>query len=181
MVNPTERGSGESGAAAAAARDAAADRPQQFRATLVGRGPRSAWVFLPIPFDAAAVFGRKGHVPVSGTLNGAAYRGSLLANGDGTHAMPVNQALRASAGVAAGDAVEVTMALDAAPRTVAVPQDVQAAFHGCAAAHEAFERLAYSHRREFIEWIVQAQRDDTRARRIAKTLDMLRAGTRPKT
>ena len=43
-------------------------------------------------------------------------------------------------------------------------------------ARAAFEKLAYTHRKEFARWVDEAKRDDTRERRVAKTLEMLRRG-----
>ncbi|TRZ56589.1 MAG: DUF1905 domain-containing protein [Rhodocyclaceae bacterium] len=83
---------------------------QRFDAELVGRGPKGAWTFLPIPFNVQAVFGSKAGVPVAGTLNGFAFRNSLLPNGDGTHSMAVNKELQAWANAKAGDTVILSLA-----------------------------------------------------------------------
>lgn len=69
---------------------------QEFDAILTGRGPGGAWTFLPVPFDVQAAFGSKAQVTVAGTLNGFAFRNSLLPQGDGTHAMAVEAALGAT-------------------------------------------------------------------------------------
>jgi uncharacterized protein YdeI (YjbR/CyaY-like superfamily) len=93
--------------------------------------------------------------------------------------LPLNRANRAAAGVAAGDAVTVELELDDEPRTVEVPDDVRAALAGDEEAAAAFERLSYTHQREYVEWITEAKREETRARRLAKTLDRLREGKPP--
>jgi hypothetical protein len=85
---------------------------QRFTAKLLGRGPNTAWIFLPVPFNVAEVFGSKARVAVRGTLNGAPFRNSLLPNGDGTHSMPVNKELMASAKTSVGETVTVVMAVD---------------------------------------------------------------------
>jgi len=65
---------------------------------------------------------------------------------------------------------------DDAPRTVEVPADLATAMDAQPAARVAFEGLSYSHRREYVTWIVEAKRDDTRRRRIDKAVAMLRQG-----
>ncbi|MEO5961432.1 MAG: YdeI/OmpD-associated family protein [Opitutaceae bacterium] len=45
-----------------------------------------------------------------------------------------------------------------------------------AAAAVAFEKFSPSHRREYIEWIVEAKREETRAKRLATTVEWLRQG-----
>ena len=51
-----------------------------------------------------------------------------------------------------------------------------AALAGDAEAKTRFNALAYSHRKEFVRWVTEAKREATRAQRVAKTLEMLRAG-----
>jgi uncharacterized protein YdeI (YjbR/CyaY-like superfamily) len=70
----------------------------------------------------------------------------------------------------------VTIDLDDEQRTVELPPALAAAFDEDEDAREAFDRLSYSDRREYAEWIAEAKRDDTRSRRVAKTLDQLRKG-----
>lgn len=153
---------------------------QQFCGRLTGRGPGGAWVFLPVPFDVQAVFGTKARVAVRGTLNGVPYRNWLLPNGDGSHSMPVNKKLLAEAHLSAGDAVEVDMSLDTEARQVEVPEDLQDALNASGDMEDVFNALAYSYRKEFVEWITGAKRPDTRARRVERTLELLRSGQRLK-
>ena len=57
-----------------------------------------------------------------------------------------------------------------------VPADLATALAGHAAARETFENFSPSHRREYVEWITEAKREDTRARRLATTLEWLAEG-----
>ncbi|HET8621428.1 MAG TPA: YdeI/OmpD-associated family protein [Acidimicrobiales bacterium] len=57
-----------------------------------------------------------------------------------------------------------------------LPADLAAALAGDPAAAAAFDRLAPSHRREYVQWITEAKRAETRARRVVGTLDRLREG-----
>jgi hypothetical protein len=154
--------------------------PKRFSAQLIGRGPNGAWTFLAVPFDVAAAFGSRARVAVRGTINGAPFRNSLLPNGDGTHSMPVNKDLQALAGARAGDTVAVVMDVDREPRTVTVPADLYAALEKAGSLAERFASLSVSHKREFLDWIESAKKEETRSRRIDKTLEMLAAGKSPK-
>jgi uncharacterized protein YdeI (YjbR/CyaY-like superfamily) len=83
----------------------------------------------------------------------------------------VNKQHRAAARVAVGDSFDVVVALDEEPRVIEVPADD-------AAARAAFGRLSYTHCREYVEWIAEAKRPATRARRVAETVERVRTGAR---
>lgn len=72
------------------------------------------------------------------------------------------------------DGLEI--ALETAPREIAVPAELTAALAGDATAREAFDALSYSHRKEFARWIDEAKRLETRERRASETIHMLREG-----
>ena len=76
----------------------------------------------------------------------------------------------------AGDTVSVTLAPDTEERTVDVPDDLAAALAGDAEAKAAFDQLAYTYRKEFARWVGEAKRDETRSRRTAQAIEMLREG-----
>lgn len=153
--------------------------PLKFKAELLSRGPGGAWTYIQIPFDVAEVFGRKGQVPVRATLNGFAYRNSLMPR-DGVHILGVGKDVLAGAGAAAGDTVTVALAADDAPRTVEVPADLADALAHAPASAQAFAACSYSHKKEYVDWIESAKKTETRASRIAKALEMLPAKKNPK-
>jgi len=66
--------------------------------------------------------------------------------------------------------------IDYEKRTVQVPSDLQQRFDKNKTAARFFESLAFSHRREYVEWIVSAKREETRAKRIETTMEKLIAG-----
>jgi uncharacterized protein YdeI (YjbR/CyaY-like superfamily) len=70
----------------------------------------------------------------------------------------------------------VTVELDTEQRTVDVPTDLRSALAKDPAAQVAFDRLSFTHRREYVEWVEEAKRPETRARRIAATVAGARAG-----
>ncbi len=144
---------------------------ERFQATIQLQGKTAT--FFEVPLDVPAVFGRA-RAPVRVTIGGHAYRSTIAPYGD-RYLLPLNRANREAAGVAAGDTVAVEVELDTQPRTVEVPADLAAALAEDPAAAAAFERLSYTHRREYVEWITEAKRDETRRRRIAETPARLRA------
>ena len=78
--------------------------------------------------------------------------------------------------MAAGDTVEVEVEADDDLRTVDVPAELQEALEADANARTAFDALSFTHRREYVEWVAEAKRDDTKLRRAAKAVEDLRAG-----
>ncbi len=136
----------------------------------VGRGG----VFFTLPRKESVKFGVRGRVPVTGSLNGYKFRSSIFPTGDGAHFMAVNREVRAGAGVAVGDRVKVAMELDTKPRTVALAPDVNKALSKSKAVRASFDKLSYTHRKEYVEWIEAAKRQETRACRIEEVVKRLK-------
>ena len=109
------------------------------------------------------------------TINGHTYRSTVAMMG-GVFMLPLSAENRAAAGVQTGDAVDVAVELDTAPREVAVPPDFAAALDSDEDARRHFDSLAYSHRLRHVLAIEQAKSTETRQRRIVKAIDMLREG-----
>jgi Bacteriocin-protection, YdeI or OmpD-Associated/Domain of unknown function (DUF1905) len=145
--------------------------PQRFSTKVKSEGPGT---FIELPFDVVDAFGAK-RVPVRCTINGTEFRSTVAVYG-GRYYLPINKKLQAEAGVAAGDEVELLVDRDDAPRDVEEPDDLRSALDEDNDARLTFEALSFTHRREYVEWITEAKRDETRRRRIDKTLEMLRAG-----
>jgi hypothetical protein len=142
-------------------------------AELLPRGPAAAFV-LTAEQVAEVGQGRK-RFPVVLTANGRTWRGSVASMG-GEFLVGLSKQARADAGLEIGDVVTLTVAPDEAPREVEVPAVLVEALAGDPAAAAAYERLAYTHRKEFARWVDEAKREETRARRVAQTLEMLREG-----
>jgi hypothetical protein len=127
-----------------------------------------------VPFDLEDAFGRA-RPPVKVTIRGHTWRTTPGVYGGVGHVV-VNRAVKAATGADAGDRVRVRMELDTEPRTVAVPRDVAAALRADPAAQAAFDSMSYTHRREYVDWVEEAKREETRARRIAATVERVRTG-----
>ncbi len=142
----------------------------RFAAELVRRRQQ---LCLDLPADASGALGHKGRVPVTGTLNTFPIDTSVFPTDDGGHFMMVPPELQRLAGVSVGSNVKVVLQVARQPNRVEVPEDLQRALADADAARKAFERLAFSHQREYVEWIEEAKRPETRARRIEKTVERL--------
>jgi uncharacterized protein YdeI (YjbR/CyaY-like superfamily) len=90
----------------------------------------------------------------------------------------MTKVLRETAGAGIGDEVDVDVELDDAPREVDVPRELAAVLERDREAARAFEKLSYTHRREYARWIAEAKRADTKQRRVANVAEMLRSGIR---
>jgi uncharacterized protein YdeI (YjbR/CyaY-like superfamily) len=109
------------------------------------------------------------------TINGFTYRNTIAVYSDESF-LGVSAENRAGAGVASGDTIEVDLELDTAPREVTVPSDLQAALDADPAAAAFFERLSYSDRHRHVLGIEGAKTDETRSRRIAKSVARFHEG-----
>jgi hypothetical protein len=146
---------------------------QRFTGTLAEA--RGGGRFVAVPFDAKAAFG-SARAPVRGTVNGTPLRTRLMVYGGVTY-LGLTREVREAAGIGLGDAVAVELELDDAPREVAVPPELAAVLES-AELRETSDALAFTHRREYAEWVATAKKPETRERRAAKAADMLRAGIR---
>jgi hypothetical protein len=132
---------------------------------------------LVVPDELVTALGAGKRPPVRVTLGGHTYR-STVARMGGRFLLPLSAENRAAAGVAAGDEVEVDIELDDEPREVEVPDDLAAALAGDAAARQHFDSLSFTHRKEWVRWVTEAKRPETRSARVAKTAEAMRQGVR---
>ena len=151
---------------------------KRFRAMLE-KDENSEATGITIPFNVLEVFGTRARFPVRGTINGFAFRSSIFPMGGGCHMMAVNKQMREGAKAKAGDAVEIVMERDDEPRVVTPPADFARALKANKAAQAAWERLSYTHRKEYANAIEEAKKPETRARRIEKAVAELAAGKKP--
>ncbi len=148
-----------------------AARPLHFRAVLQLHGKTATGFEVPPAVVAALGAGKRPAVGV--TINGYSYRSTVAPMG-GVFMVPVSAAIRAEAGVAAHDEIDVTLVLDTAPREVTVPDDLAAALDAEPEAQRAFEALSYSNKRAQVLAVEDAKTPETRQRRIVKAIGTLR-------
>jgi hypothetical protein len=131
-------------------------------------------VFVRVPFDVEKAFGKK-RVPITATIDGEPYRGSLVRMGLPDHCLGVLKAIRAKIGKEVGDVVAVSLEEDTEERKVVVPPVLAAALRRNKEARAFFEKLSYSHQREYVQWITEAKKEETRESRVARAVEMLAA------
>lgn len=143
-----------------------------FKGIILDAG-NSGGAYLEFPFSTQEIFGTNNRIPVRINFNGEPYRGSLVRMGTECHIVPILKTIREKIGKGIGDSVEVEVFLDDEPRFVEVPQDVQDALEKNPQAKEKFTALSYSHQREYVLWIDEAKKAETRQRRIEKLIATL--------
>jgi hypothetical protein len=131
--------------------------------------------FVPVPDDVAAKLGLKGFPKIQAVIAGTPYRGSLMPRGDGTYCLGVMKSIQEAAGVGFGDTITVELALDTAPRIVAVPPDLAKELEKNKKAAAAWEALSYTNKKEHARALEEAKRPETRERRLAGTLEFLKS------
>jgi hypothetical protein len=140
------------------------------------------------PFDVVKVFGTRARVPVRGTINGYRFRSSLMPMGkclpgkgsssrpSPSHMMPVSKALRDGAGVKPGDTVSVVMERDEDERIVEAPPLLTKEMAKSKAAQANWGKLSFTNKKEIALSISSAKQEETRHRRLAKAMDILKTG-----
>lgn len=144
---------------------------QEFDTILIKPETVGTWTFFIIPFKVEEVFGQKNHVKVKGTINGIEFRSSLTPRGDGNHYMVVSKSLQEAAGITRGDVIHVTMEPDNDERLVEIPEVLRQVFRENDEAGKTFEKLSYTRRKEYVEYIMDAKKDSTREKRITQMLE----------
>ncbi len=143
----------------------------RFRATVELNGKTATGI--EVPEEVVAGLGSHQRPPVRVTIGEYTYR-STVARMSGRFLLPVSAEVRASAGVAAGDEIDVDVVLDDAPREVAVPDDLATALAAVDGARARFDAQNYTARKEAVRGVEEAKTAATRERRIAKVVDGLR-------
>ena len=145
----------------------------RFHTTIV-QGDKTA-TGIRIPDEVVEALGAGKRPPIRVTINGFTYR-STVAVMSGAYMVGVSAENRAGAGVAGGDEVDVDIELDTAPREVTVPPEFAAALDAEPAARRTFDGLSNSNKAWHVLQIVGAKTDETRQRRIGKSIEALREG-----
>jgi hypothetical protein len=128
--------------------------------------------FIPLTFDPKPVFG-KVRAQVRVTLNGFTYRSTIAAMG-GPPCIPLRKSNREAAGLDGGETLAVRLDLDLEKREVKPPADLVKALKAAPPAWDRWRELSYSHQREYAEAVEEAKKPETRARRIAGAVRMIK-------
>lgn len=148
----------------------------QFSATIKQNGNMNA-AFVEFPFSTEELFGKKGQVKVKALFDGSVeYRGSLSKMKSDCHILGLTQEIRKKLGKTFGDEVSVSLVEDKEERTVEIADDIASVFNETPKAKELFDRMSYTHRKEYIRWIEEAKKPETRENRKVKMIQMILDG-----
>jgi hypothetical protein len=142
--------------------------------TTIEQGDKTA-TGIRVPDEIVEALGAGKRPKVRVTLRGYTYRSSI-ATVSGAYMVGVSAENRAGAGVAGGDEVDVDIEVDTAPREVTMPADFASALDAEPNARRAFDELSYSNKSWHVSQIVGAKTDETRQRRIVRSVEALREG-----
>jgi len=151
--------------------------PISFTARIMNEGSHDAAAWVVFPFDLKELYGIGNLVPVTATFDGVEYRGSIGKMGPEPRLI-VRKEIRRKLGKQPGDEVDITVTVDMAPREVEMPVDLQRALASDPEARSRFDAFSYSHKREYVGWITEAKRDETKLRRAEQALEMIKQGRR---
>ncbi|WP_299344835.1 YdeI/OmpD-associated family protein [uncultured Pseudoxanthomonas sp.] len=138
----------------------------------------ATWTFLVLPKAASAKLPTRSMTTVDGTFAGKPFTATLEPDGEGSHWLKVETALREAAGVAAGDKVELAIAPVKDEPEPPVPPDIRKALTAAPEADAVWSSLTPLARRDWIHWMTSGKKAETRVKRIATACDMLASGKR---
>lgn len=133
--------------------------------------------YVLFPYNTGKEFGTEGRVPVKATFDGISYSGSLIKYGHAQHMLGMLKSIRQQIGKQPGEMVEVVVWKDAEERTIDVPTEFESLLKQ-EQLLPTFEKLSYTHRKEYCRWITEAKRQETRDKRLAKAIEMLKSGVK---
>ena len=127
---------------------------------------------IEVPAEVVAALDAGKRPPVVVNVNGYEYRSTVAPMG-GKYLLPFSADRRQESGIQGGDAIDVELTLDTAPRTVDVPDDLQFALNSSATAAAAWDKLSYTHRKEHVRSVLDAKKAEARTRRISAVVARL--------
>jgi hypothetical protein len=146
-----------------------------FTATIQNTGGGGA--FVEVPFDVEEAFGTK-RPKVKAIIGGIPYRGLLVRMGGPNHMLIILKGIREQIGKTFGDEIQVTVEPDLEERVIEIPKDLMKELKKDKEAKTFFDKLSYTHRKEYVTWVIEAKKEETRQSRIVKTIEMLKKGKR---
>jgi hypothetical protein len=146
---------------------------QKFRAVIQNAGGGGAYVT--IPFDVEQVYGKM-RVKIKATIEGEPYRGTLVRMGSPNHILIIIKDIREKIGKTFGDEIMIELEEDLELRKVELPPDLMRALQSAPQAQAFFDRLSFTHQKEYVQWVTDAKRPETRLERIRRTIELLMQG-----
>ena len=151
-------------------------QPIQFKAIIKQHGSMNA-AFVEFPFSTQELFNKKGQMKIKAIFDEKVeYRGSLAKMKSDCHMLGLTQEIRKQLGKTFGDEISVSLTEDLEERTVEIADDILTVFHENPEAKTLFDKMSYTHRKEYIRWINEAKKPETRESRKVKMIHMILDG-----
>lgn len=150
--------------------------PVLFTAIIKQNGDMNA-AFVEFPFSTEELFSKKGQVKIKALFDDKVeYRGSLSKMKSDCHILGLTQEIRKQLGKTFGDEVSVSLVEDKEERTVDIADDIIIVFKENPEAKALFDKMSYTHKKEYIRWIEDAKKHETRESRKIKMIQMILNG-----
>lgn len=133
----------------------------------------NSWAWVDFPYDLKELYGIGNLVPALITFDGIEYRGSITKMGGKFPILLIKRDVLAKLGKTKGEEVNVSVTLDTKPREVEIPAELMNGLKNSPKAKAIYDKLAYTHRKEYARWVGEAVQSETRQRRATKAIDML--------
>lgn len=150
---------------------------QEFLAEIKQHGDING-AYIEPPFDVEEIYGAK-RVKVIASFDGIEYRGSIVRMGS-CYMLGLTKEIRKKIGKDFGDTVRVTIEKDEEDRNIEIPSDMEEAMNENLDAKAVFTKLSYTGKKDYIKWITDAKKAETRMSRINKAIDLLAEGKKLK-
>jgi len=147
------------------------NRKHTFTATIQNAGGGGA--FVEVPFDVEKAFGSK-RPKIKAMIEGVPYRGTLVRMGSECHMLIILKGIREQIEKTFGEEIKVVVEADIEPRVIEIPKDLLKEMKKDKDAKALFDKLSYTHRKEYVTWVEEAKKAETRRDRVAKTIAMLK-------
>ena len=129
------------------------------------------YTYIPVGFDVENTFGKK-RLKVKIWYDNVLYRG-VLAKYSGEYNLMINKEIREQIGKKAGDTVNVKIEEDVEERIVELPQIMLDFFKKEKSLKAVFDKLSYTHQKEYASWIGSAKKQETLQNRLLKFKELL--------
>lgn len=148
----------------------------KFSAIIQQNGEMNA-AFVEFPFSTEELFHKKGQVKIKAVFDDKVeYRGSLAKMKSDCHILGLTQEVRKQLGKTFGDEVSVSLTEDKEERVVEIAEDIVSVFNENPEAKILFDKMSYTHKKEYIRWIEKAKKPETRENRKIKMIQMILDG-----
>lgn len=127
--------------------------------------------YVEIPFDVEKEFGSK-RPKIKALINKIEYRGLLVKMKTPCHILGVLKEIREKLNIQENDLLQIEVQLDTEERIIEIPPDFLEHLID-ENLQNYFQHLAYTHRKEYIRWIEEAKKSETREKRLKKAIEML--------